>query len=232
MNWIILVPRGAEYQSVQRGLRRRSIVKPTVQSIAGDTTLSAIAIPAGQAVKPWLAEHLTEHLAEHLTDESPLPTQFLVLGLCGGLNDRTRMGTVVLYDRPTLAQSPLAQRLNVQSVRGITIDRVLCVAAEKRQLARESEADVVDMESQWIVDYVQSFERRVTVIRVVSDDVTGDLPDLSAAFDTNGDLRPGALALAFIRNPIAALRLIRGALIALRQLEEWVAELDLEHLKV
>ena len=215
MNWIILVPRGAEYQAVQRGLMRRSI--------ASETTLSAIAIPAGQAVKPWLAEHLTEHL----NNESPSPTQFLVLGLCGGLNDRTRLGTVVLYDRPTLAQ-----RLKIQSVRGITIDRVLCLAAEKHQLAQESKADVVDMESQWIVDYVQSFGKRVNVIRVVSDDITGDLPDLSAAFNTRGDLRPGALAIAFIKNPIAALRLIRGALIALRQLEEWVAELDLEHLKV
>ena len=229
MNWIILVPRGAEYQAVQRGLRRReliqqrSIVKPTVKSIAGETTLRAIAIPAGQAVKPWLTEHLTEHLP----DESPSLNQFLVLGLCGGLNDRTRLGTVVLYDQPTLAQC-----LKIQSVRGITINRVLCLAAEKRQLARESKADVVDMESQWVVDYVQSFGKRVDVVRVVSDDATGDLPDLSAAFDTSGDLRPRALALAFIRNPIAALRLVRGALIALRQLEEWVAKLDLEHLKV
>ena len=179
-------------------------------------------------MKPWLAEHLTEHL----NNESPSPTQFLVLGLCGGLNDRTRLGTVVLYDRPALDQSTLAQRLKVQSVQGITIDRVLCLAAEKHQLAQESKADVVDMESQWILDYVQSFRKRVNVIRVVSDNATGDLPDLSAAFDTNGDLRPGALAIAFIKNPIAALRLIRGALIALRQLEEWVAELDLEHLKV
>ena len=224
MNWIILVPRGAEYQAVQRGLRRRrSIDQSAVKSIASETTLSAIAIPAGQAVKPWLNEHLTEHL----NNESPSPTRFLVLGLCGGLNDRTRIGTVVLYD-----QSALAPRLKIQSVRGITIDRVLCLATEKRQLARESKADVVDMESQWIVDYVQSLGKRVDVVRVVSDDATGDLPDLSAAFDTHGDLRPGALAIAFIRNPIAALRLIRGALIALRQLEEWVAELDLEHLKV
>ena len=117
-------------------------------------------------------------------------------------------------------------------MQGITIDRVLCLASEKNQLARESKADVVDMESQWIVEYVRSLGGVVNVIRVVSDDAIGDLPDLSGAFDTSGDLRPLALAIAFIRNPIAALRLVRGALIALRQLEEWVAELDLEHLKV
>ena len=224
MNWILLVPRGAEYQAVQRGLVRRQRV---AGSIAGETTVRAIAIPAGAAVKKWLTEEFQEC---SLQVTHPSPTQFLVLGLCGGLNDRTRLGTVVLYDQP--GQPTLAQRLKIQSVRGITIDRVLCLAAEKHQLARASGADVVDMESQWIVEYLRSLGRVVNVIRVVSDDAQGDLPDLSAAFDTSGDLRPLALALAFIRHPIAALRLIRGALIALKQLEGWVAELDLEHLRV
>ena len=216
MNWIVLVPRGAEYQAVRRGLDRRQRVARTC---ADETPIRAIAIPAGPSVKTWLTEEFQVERSE--------TTQFLVLGLCGGLSDRTRLGTVVLYDQPNLAQ-----RLQVQSVQGITIDRVLCLASEKNQLARESKADVVDMESQWIVEYVRSLGGVVNVIRVVSDDAIGDLPDLSGAFDTSGDLRPLALAIAFIRNPIAALRLVRGALIALRQLEEWVAELDLEHLKV
>lgn len=216
MNWIVLVPRGAEYQAVRRGLDRRQRVARTC---ADETPIRAIAIPAGPAVKTWLTEEFQV--------ERPETTQFLVLGLCGGLSDRTRLGTVVLYDQPNLAQ-----RLQVQSVQGITIDRVLCLASEKNQLARESKADVVDMESRWIVEYVQSIGGVVNIIRVVSDDATGNLPDLSVAFDTSGDLRPLALAIAFIKNPIAAVRLIRGALIALKQLEEWVAELDLEHLKV
>ena len=228
MNWIILVPRGAEYQAVMRGLDRR---QRAAQSCEGETSIRAIAIPAGRAVKLWLTKAFQKEFQECMSQvEHPSPTRFLVLGLCGGLNDRTRLGRVVLYDQPD--QLNLAQQLKVQSVQGLTIDRVLCLAAEKKQLAQESKADVVDMESQWIVDYVQSFGGRVNVIRVVSDDGMGDLPDLSAAFDTSGDLRPLALALAFMRNPVAALRLIQGALIALRQLEEWVAELDLEHLKV
>ena len=216
MNWIVLVPRGAEYQAVRRGLDRRQRVARTC---ADETPIRAIAIPAGLAVKTWLTEEFQVERSE--------TTQFLVLGLCGGLSDRTRLGTVVLYDQPNLAQ-----RLQVQSVQGITIDRVLCLASEKNQLARESKADVVDMESRWIVEYIQSIGGVVNIIRVVSDDATGNLPDLSVAFDTRGDLRPLALAIAFIKNPIAAVRLIRGALIALKQLEEWVAELDLEHLKV
>lgn len=216
MNWIVLVPRGAEYQAVRRGIDRRQRVARTC---ADEIPIRAIAIPAGPAVKTWLTEEFQVERSE--------TTQFLVLGLCGGLSDRTRLGTVVLYDQPNLAQ-----RLQVQSVQGITIDRVLCLASEKNQLARESKADVVDMESRWIVEHIQSIGGVVNIIRVVSDDATGNLPDLSVAFDTSGDLRPLALAIAFIKNPIAAVRLIRGALIALRQLEEWVAELDLEHLKV
>lgn len=222
VNWIILVPQGAEYQAVQRGLIRR---QRAARSGKGETSIRAIAIPAGPFVKTWLTE---EFVAFQVTPFDNT-TQFLVLGLCGGLSDRTRLGTVVLY-RPHA--SSLAQRLGIQSVQGLTIDRVICLAAEKYQLAQDSKADVVDMESQWIVEYIESFGGRVNVVRVVSDDAKGDLPDLSAAFDTSGELRPWALAMAFARNPIAALRLIRGALIALRQLEEWVTKLDLEHLKV
>jgi hypothetical protein len=221
VNWILLVPQGAEYQAVQRGLVRR---QRSAGSSAGETPVRAIAIPAGTAVKKWLTEEF-QAFDPQLAFQSQ--TQFLVLGLCGGLSDRTPLGTIVLYDQPILAQ-----QLKIQSVQGITIDRVLCLASEKTQLAQESQADVVDMESQWIVEYLRSLGRVVQVIRVVSDDAQGDLPDLSAAFDTSGDLRPLALALAFIRHPIAALRLIRGALIALKQLEGWVAELDLEHLRV
>ena len=218
----MLVPRGAEYQAVMRGLDRRQKVAGPGE---GETSIRAIAIPAGPAVKLWLTQEFQVEPIE-TTHEMEI-TQFLVLGLCGGLSDHTRLGMVVLYGQPDLAQ-----RLGIQSVQGITIDRVICLASEKKQLARESKADVVDMESRWIVEYVRSLGGIVSVVRVVSDDATGNLPDLRAAFDTSGDLRPLALAIAFIKNPIAALRLIRGALIALRQLEEWVSELDLEHLRV
>jgi hypothetical protein len=59
---------------------------------------------------------------------------------------------------------------------------------------------------------------QAAIVRVVSDDLAGNIPDLSRAFDDRGNLQPLALAAAFARQPIAAARLIRGSLIALDRL--------------
>jgi hypothetical protein len=204
-NWVILVPRGPEYQAVLRGLARRDHAP----------ALKAIAIPAGPAVKPWLTS--TFH---------PEPgTQILSVGLCGGLSDRLCVGTVVMYGAPELAAS-----LGLQSVQGLTLDRVLCLAQEKRELAET--AEVVDMESQHILTHGQACGLPVRVIRVVSDDAQGDLPDLSGAIDLSGNLRIGALMGAFAKEPMGAVRLVRGSLRALKQLESMVAELDFDRLAV
>jgi nucleoside phosphorylase len=210
--WIILVPRGAEYQAVLRGLARRD---KRMGNLSVKTTATAIAIPAGTAAKTWLA---VEFSFEN-------PAHVLSLGLCGGLSDRTPVGTVVIYNAPELAQ-----KLGFKSVRGRTIDRVLCLAKEKRDLAQT--ADVVDMESQHIVTYCRRAGLGVRVIRVVSDDTSGDLPDISAAIDGTGHLRPWALMVAFGKDPIAAVRLIRGSLRALKRLELAVSQLDFDRLTV
>jgi hypothetical protein len=74
------------------------------------------------------------------------------------------------------------------------------------------------MESIWILEFMQQRGIGVSVVRVVSDAVVGDLPDLSQVFDLNGRLKPMELARAFVMRPIAALRLIRGSILGLRQL--------------
>jgi hypothetical protein len=231
-NWVILVPRGPEYQAVLRGLARRHRPAPTQfwglqkfmspqnwglggGSFLNNNALNVMAIPAGPAIKPWLTQTFKPEPA----------TQILSLGLCGGLHDRMAVGTVVIYDAPELATP-----LGLQSVRGLTIDRVLCFVQDKQELAKT--ADVVDMESQHIVAYGQTVGVQVRVIRVVSDDASGDLPDISGAIDGAGNLSIGALILAFGRNPIGAVRLVRGSLRALKQLESVVAELDFDRLAV
>jgi hypothetical protein len=213
--WVILVPRGAEYQAVLRGWGRRD---RQVRDGAVKAVVQVIGIPAGPAVRSWLR-----------TEFKPEPqTQILSLGLCGGLNDRTAVGTVVMYGAPELAAS-----VGMRSVRGLTIDRVLCRSREKRELADRAEgADVVDMESQHIVSHGQSIGVGVRVIRVVSDDADGDLPDLSAAIDESGNLRIWALMMAFVSHPIGAVRLIGESLRALKKLESVVTELDFDRLAV
>jgi hypothetical protein len=110
----------------------------------------------------------------------------------------------------------------------LTSDRVIHWAREKQQLAKAYGAEVVDMEGFAALQVLTEAGIPVAMVRVVSDDCGHDLPDLSAAFDAEGYLQPLPLALQFLRDPIAAARLVRGSLQGLRVLERVTAQLFLE----
>lgn len=154
-----------------------------------------------------------------LLKASPLETQHMPE------NDRKLHHQEWNHDRDNQPQinlellSLLQKTQPIAQWRGLTIDQVVTTEQEKRSLHSQTHCDVVDMESAWISSLMRDRGIGVTVVRVVSDAVTGDLPDLSQAFDSRGHLRPFPLALALLRRPIAALRLIRGSIVALRQLE-------------
>jgi hypothetical protein len=65
------------------------------------------------------------------------------------------------------------------------------------------------------------------MLRVVSDDVRFDLPDLSDAIQ-DGKVQAGRMAQAMIKSPIAAGRLIRGSLTGLNRLRQLAAELPVD----
>jgi Phosphorylase superfamily len=194
----ILVPQGAEYQAVCRGLSRINGYKPKV-----------IAIPIGM-----------QHLEK----------QVLLMGLCGSLNQRYNVGDIVLY-RDCVYQENLQEcertftanihthiRDKVSFVKGLTSDRIICSAAEKRHLHQKTGADVVDMEGFTTLEFCQQIGISVAMLRVVSDDSLHDIPDLTSAISTDGSLQPLPLAWGLIRQPLAATRLIRGSLQGLKVL--------------
>lgn len=220
---LILVPQGAEYQAVMRGL------KPSLES--GETRLNqptVVAIPAGVAP------------VQQFLQMPPYPTllqqkSILVLGLCGSLRSQLEIGQAVLYQscRNALQQYDLSAWLgdltsDLTLVQAITTDRVIHRVADKQELAQTYDVDVVDMEGTAILQALGNTTATTTMIRVVSDTMSHDLPDLSRVFDTAGNLQPGALAIALLRHPIAALHLIRGSMIGLQQLEALVARLVAE----
>jgi hypothetical protein len=132
---------------------------------------------------------------------------------------------------PSLSQAIL-QKLQSQEnlptiahVQALSTARVICRAQDKLKLASQFPASVVDMEG-WVA--LQDLHKRgmaVAMLRVVSDDCQHDLPDLSAAFSAEGQLLPLPLALGMIRQPLGALRLIRGSLRGLKVLEQLAAAL-------
>ncbi|MEH2159475.1 MAG: phosphorylase [Nostoc sp.] len=212
----ILVPQGAEYKAVCRGLSGVTGSMPTV-----------VAIPVG--MKPLL-KYLQKSPgnAQFLAPKS----RVLIMGICGSLSDRHTVGNIVLYqdclfsgkrqecDRTFTAQlqSSIAQK--VYLVKSMTSDRVIWSAAEKRHLGETLAADVVDMEGFTALEFFNATGVAVAMVRVVSDNCQHDIPNLTSAINSDGSLNPFALAMGMLRQPLAATRLIRGSLTALKTLEQ------------
>ncbi|MEA5578936.1 phosphorylase [Anabaena sp. UHCC 0451] len=209
----ILVPQGAEYQAVCRGLSR----------VTG-FQLQVIAVPLGMKPLYQFLEKNCQHLNQ--------PNQrVLLMGLCGSLNQHYNVGDIVIYedcvyqgnllecDR-NLTES-IHQQLGdkVSFVKGLTSDRVISLAAEKRNLHQQFSADVVDMEGFATLEFFQQQGVSVVMLRVVSDDSLHDIPDLTSVITADGSLQPLPLVWKLISQPLAATRLIRGSLQGLKVLE-------------
>jgi nucleoside phosphorylase len=196
MKILVLVPQGAEYKAVRRGLGQAS-------------SMEVRAIPIGIApVTKWLETQ--EINADRI----------LVMGLCGALAPELNAGDAVVY---TSCQSPAGEVWSMiegfeglgRIVRGVTSDRILTTAQGKREFAHLG--DVVDMEGMAIA---RAFPNRVAMLRVVSDSANQDLPDLSGAISPEGKLLAWPMAKAMIKQPQLSLGLIRGSLGALKMLEK------------
>jgi hypothetical protein len=205
MSLLILVPQGAEYQAVCRGLKSW-LHPPEVRSI-----------PVGVApVQHALCSIDLQNVSG-----------VVVMGLCGSLSPRHQIGDAIIYhacvdgvgtvkDCDRSLTQRLQDGLKVSPVRALTSDRVIWSASEKQDLGKTHGADVVDMEGM----AVMSLNLPIAMVRVVSDDVHHDLPDLSGAIDESGTLRSRPLATGMLRQPLKSLRLIRGSLAGLRSLRE------------
>ncbi|KAM3099216.1 phosphorylase [Phormidesmis sp. 146-12] len=203
---LILVPQGAEYQAVCRGVKRTA--RPP----------QVVPIPVG-----------IEPVTRFLQTWQPLQSDILVMGLCGSLTAQFQVGDVVLY-RECVDQSGTIWTCDASQfekiappVRGLTSDRILTSAIEKRNLGKLHQSAVVDMEGIAILKGLPGAS--ISMLRVVSDDSEYDLPDLSGAIDSEGRLQPLPLAMGLIKQPIAATRLIRGSLKGLQALQSLTASL-------
>ncbi len=207
----ILVPQGAEFTVVARACK----------------SVPVVAVPAGAALAGYLA---TMPIAKWQS--------VLMLGLCGSLDDRYRVGDVVLY-RATI--SPAGKEMecdralldNLTEMLTPVPDRVLALtspnvvfrAADKQKYRSHFNAQVVDMEGQIAQALLAERGIAMASIRVVSDDSHHDLPDLSQAFDDRGRLQAWPLARSLLTSPLAGARLVRGSLQALAVLDRVARQL-------
>jgi nucleoside phosphorylase len=210
----LLVPQGAEYQAVCRGLKRVSDPPEVIPLAIGIQ-------PVTQILRKW-----------QQSSSFAKSTEVLVMGLCGSLTAELKIGERVLYrgcrdgsgrewqcDPRLVAQLQKAFQPTLPLVKGLTSDRLIASAAEKQQLGQTHQADVVDMEGSAIMTTLAQTGRAIAMLRVISDDIHHDLPDLTPAIRPDGTLRSFPLALEMIKQPIAATRLIRGSLQGLQALQ-------------
>ena len=207
----IVVPQGVEYQAVCRGLLQ-----------AKAKGVRVIAIPIGDRCTEAVLTSYSQQLAD--------ARGVLIMGLCGSLCESYTVGNGVVVkscsnlnrDRLNLDDkltTIIQHKLSVDAVYGLTSDRVITRSTEKLKLAREHQASIADMEGYGYISYLQQ-QGAVAMLRVVSDDFKGDIPDLDRAIDERGQLKNIPLAIALCKQPVAAMRLIRGSLTSLKILQQ------------
>ncbi|MFB8790153.1 MAG: phosphorylase [Potamolinea sp.] len=226
----ILVPQGSEYKAVCRGLMHLKSPKPLV-----------LPIPIGS--KPLIS--YLKNLQQ--TGEFPKDSQpkVLLMGLCGSLSPDYQIGDIVVYKEciyhsnnstpwlqlcDTEVTKLLSDQLKDKAslVRGLTSDRLIYSASKKQHLGQIYNTEVVDMEGFAALETLTKARIAVAMLRVVSDDSEHNLPNLNSAINTDGKLELFPLAMGMMRQPIAATRLIRGALQGLRMLQKVTTLLFIE----
>ncbi len=220
----ILVAQGPELKSVRRGLSPKLSIIPQLLSL-----------PIGQ-------ESVTRYLNQWQKKQdfwSHKPSTVLVTGLCGSLSSKYQPGDVVVYrdcvlfdgsellqqkcDRALTTKLQIHLQEKASLVRGFTSDRFIYKAEEKQLLGKNIGAEVVDMEGFAILNFFANLSVSVAMVRVISDDCYHDLPNLTGAITSSGNLQSLPLATAMFQQPLATFQLIRGSIKGLKVLQEVTA---------
>jgi len=212
----IVVPQGAEYQAVCRGISKTGIDR-----------LEIIAIPIGTK--------FVDRVMADYEDKLQNSAGVLIMGLGGSLSGAYAAGDSVIVHACKNTNSIVAldprltkeiqQKLNITSVTGLTSNLVITQASEKLALAKTYDTSVVEMEGFTYATKLQQRGIPVAMLRVISDDVRHNIPDLNQAIDPQGNLKTLPMAIALLKQPIAAINLIKGSLAGLKALEQITTEL-------
>lgn len=155
--------------------------------------------------------------------KSDKPDALIVIGLCGGLTDSLPEMSIVTYSScvsetsdgipcscPPHISAQVTALLNTQntpcrSVVGITSPRIAVSRDDKLQLARTG-AEVVDMESYEILSAADKAGTPAAVVRVVSDSLDRNLPNLNLAINPDGSVNNGRAIRVMLGSPLLTAR--------------------------
>ena len=168
---------------------------------------------AGTSVRRFLEQHLTK--------------QVFTCGFCGGLKPDLENGDVIFMTGYPALEKRLAEA-DATLATFFSAPRIATTAAEKKQLRTKTGADVVEMESEAILEACREKKIPCAMVRAISDTADEDLPlDFNALTRPDLSLHPGKLAWAIAKAPwkvIALLRLHRRTSVAAQQMADALAK--------
>jgi hypothetical protein len=216
---LILVPQGAEYQTVLGAVK--SIAYPP----------AILPIPVGKLA-------VTKYLHDWRQNNPGFsPAGVILMGLGGSLSAEFALGQAVVlesclnYENNQAGQEEQSDRAltdwvqqklgrNIRRVQGLSSDRIIIDASEKQELGKSFNRQVVEMEGWGVLSFFKELGIPATIIRVISDEVIQSLPDLSKIYNSQGKLNAIALTLALGKEPIAGLKLVIASLKSLKILNQ------------
>jgi len=143
--------------------------------------------------------------------EAHSPKWLLSCGFSGALQPGMKIGDIVVADEivdthgqslsvPVNMSSESRQSLHVGRL--LTADSMVRKVSEKQQLADTSAALAVDMESLAVAQVGRETKTRFMAVRVISDDMSADLPpEIASLISSSGSLRLGAAVGAIWKRP-------------------------------
>ncbi|HEV2380772.1 MAG TPA: hypothetical protein VG206_13390 [Terriglobia bacterium] len=174
---------------------------------------------------------------DHTRSAAKTPDAVLVIGLCGGLTGSLSEGRIVAYTNclstdPTSPPIATDAQITGRIVRLLASSNIRCdqtIGLTSPQIATNREyrlrlaqtgASVVDMETYAVLSAAARAGVPAAVLRVVSDSVDRELPDLNRALNEDGAL-DGRKALGVaITSPLRTLRLLAANKRAMQRLTD------------
>ena len=159
---------------------------------------------AESGMGPRLARKATQTLIDGHS-----PSWIISAGFCGALRPELKIGDIVVANSivdPAGTELAIDLKMEADPKRGLAVGRLLTVeqivrtVEEKRSLADRHKALAVDMESLAVAQVCREAKVRFLAVRVVSDDLSVDLPkELASVVGSSGTVRLGAVAGALFK---------------------------------
>jgi len=156
---------------------------------------------------------LAKRAAQALIDGHS-PGWVISAGFSGALQPNMKLGDIVVGNSIVdLAGSELAIDLKMEANpatglhvgRLLMVDRIVRTIAEKKALAEQHAAIAVDMESLAVAQVCRESKIRFLAVRVISDDLSADLPaEILSVVTSSGTVRLGAAVGALFKRPGSA----------------------------